>query len=211
MHFSSRTGGHVLSAGLGFHLAELITVNTPDLDLGAHFCSSPMYRASSFRFMLAHLPHFPFSLARLSAKNSLSPFKAASLSWLPSEAEKLRTICISSVFHLEYLSGSRILTSFLFIVSCFYCLFCLYHPSSSGSHHPPTIANRFSLHSHLHGECSGLMPLKPCRVARPGVSTCVTFYQTNSLHIQNLLPPIPLPPMGSYLILRNKNPLLSPY
>ena len=57
IHFSGRTGGRGLSAGLGFHLTELITVNTPDLDLDAHFCASPMHTTSSFKFMLAHLPH----------------------------------------------------------------------------------------------------------------------------------------------------------
>lgn len=56
-HFSGRTGGNVLCAGLGFNLAELIAVRIPDLgqaltsDPGPH----PQLSASHFCLHICHV------------------------------------------------------------------------------------------------------------------------------------------------------------
>ena len=209
--FSSRTGGSILSAGLDLNLTELISVSSPDLDLDAHLLQSHIH---SFLLQISactSATYFPFSMSHVSVKNSLSYFKAGSLSWLPSEAEKLGAVCPSSLLHLKYLSSPQILTSFLFIISCFHFSFAFATPlvqaliiSQLSQTHSPCTPN-------LHGERSGPVFLKSCRASVPGVNTCVTLYQTNGLHIQNLLPFLPPPPREPYLIFMNKNPLLSLY
>ena len=78
--FSSRTGGSILSAGLDLNLTELISVSSPDLDLDAHLLQSHIH---SFLLQISactSATYFPFSMSHVSVKNSLSYFKAGSLS-----------------------------------------------------------------------------------------------------------------------------------